>query len=155
MKRALYYSIIFFANKKTNQKYKQSVEHATKMPCSILAGRKRLILRQVNWKIRGALVALVTIDWWMYHTRQEATFKNHFWLVLQTLGQISTYVFFRHKPQCGQNRLTRFHADHDLPWALLMPENWAYFIKATYRRSQFWDKLVCFTKNACKWIRKK
>ena len=56
---------------------------------------------------------------------------------------------------CGQNRLKRFHAlisafsapfytanqekktDHDLPWALLRPENWAYFIKATYRRSQF------------------
>ena len=27
--------------------------------------------------------------------------------------------------------------DQDHSWALLRPENWAYFIKATYRRSQF------------------
>ena len=32
--------------------------------------------------------------------------------------------------------------DQDHSWALLRPENWAYFIKATYRRSQFWDKFV-------------
>ena len=68
------------------------------------------------------------------------------------------YFSKQQTPLCGQNRLTRFHAlisallqgctllhcksrknktDHDHSWALLRPECWAYFIKATYRRSQF------------------